>query len=157
MTDENDKAADARAKSADGAEKTEGSLIKMASKDLSQGVPHMISATRFSIDGFKACFRHEMAFRQEMLIGLANLVAVAVLPLKVPTRYAMIVIWLVLICAELLNSAVEAVVDLVSPERHPLAKRAKDCGSAAVFCVLVAFFGDWGIIAVGLLRDLLRR
>ena len=155
MTDENDKAADARAKSADGAEKTDESLIKMASKDLSQGVPHMISATRFSIDGFKACFRHEMAFRQEMLIGLANLVAV--LPLKVPTRYAMIVIWLVLICAELLNSAVEAVVDLVSPERHPLAKRAKDCGSAAVFCVLVAFFGGWGIIAVGLLRDLLRR
>ena len=127
--------------------------IRIGGRDLPEGVTHVISATRFSIDGFKACFRHEMAFRQEILIGVANLAAVAVLPLSVATRFAMIVIWLILICAELLNSAIEAVVDIASPGRHRLAKRAKDCGSAAVFCVLVAFFGGWGLIAIGLVRD----
>jgi diacylglycerol kinase (ATP) len=53
-------------------------------------------------------------------------------------------LWLVLLAVELLNTAIEAVVDLVSPGYHPLAKQAKDFGSAAVFCLLLAWIVAWG-------------
>jgi diacylglycerol kinase (ATP) len=128
----------------------------MAKKGKSPGnMAHAVSAAKYSIDGFKSCFRHELAFRQEVFLGVVNIVAVAALPLTLATRVAMVVLWLAVVCAELLNSAIEAVVDLASPGMHPLAKRAKDYGSAAVACMLVAFFGTWAVVAAVLLMKIL--
>ena len=77
----------------------------------------------------------ETAFRHELLVGIIFL---PLATLGFGWRVAMTIAWIALPTTEILNTAVEAVVDLVSPEFHPLAKKAKDCGSAAVFCVCVA-------------------
>ena len=118
------------------------------------GARHLLSAARHTVDGFRACFRSEIAFRQEVLVGVLNLIAVALLPMQMSTRLGMIALWVLLICVELLNSSIEAVVDLASPEWHELAKRAKDCGSAAVFCMLFLFVGSWSVYLVSLVRSL---
>ena len=118
------------------------------------GARHLLSASRHTIEGFKACFKSEIAFRQEVIVGVLNLTAVALLPMQMATRLAMIALWVLLICVELLNSSIEAIVDLASPEWHELAKRAKDCGSAAVFCMIFLFVGSWSVYLVSLVRSL---
>ena len=106
-----------------------------------------VNALKYSFQGFKACFKNEVAFKQEMFIGIINLIAVLAIPLPLSVRLLMLSLWVLLISVELLNSAIEAVVNIASPEYHELAKRAKDYGSAAVFCILTLFFGGWIIIA----------
>ena len=102
------------------------------------GFYHLIDATRFSMAGLRAMLS-ETAFRHELLVGIIFLPLAWLLPnLGFGWRVAMTIAWIALPTTEILNTAVEAVVDLVSPEIHPLAKKAKDCGSAAVFCVCVA-------------------
>ncbi|MBR4518358.1 MAG: diacylglycerol kinase [Victivallales bacterium] len=102
------------------------------------GFYHLIDATRFSMAGLRAMLS-ETAFRHELLVGIIFLPLAWLLPsLGFGWRVAMTIAWIALPTTEILNTAIEAVVDLVSPEIHPLAKKAKDCGSAAVFCVCVA-------------------
>ncbi|MGV6806785.1 MAG: diacylglycerol kinase [bacterium] len=106
----------------------------------------VVSAGRNSIEGLKACFRHEEAFRIEVVVG-GILSVVAILIAESYIQWALLVapILLVLI-VELLNSAVEATVDLVREDYHDLAKRAKDIGSAAVLVSFALFFIVWGAV-----------
>lgn len=111
------------------------------------GMRRLILAFVNSWQGFKGAFRSEAAFRQEVAL------AVVLLPLgvwlgKTPIEKALLVssVLLVLI-VELLNSAVEAVVDRVGQEHHELSGRAKDLGSAAVFLSLVLVGATWLTIA----------
>jgi diacylglycerol kinase (ATP) len=96
--------------------------------------------------GFRAAWRHEASFRLE-----ASLVVVLV-PIGLwlghggMEKFALILVPLLVISAELLNSAIEAVVDKVSPEFNELAGRAKDMGSAAVFVLLILVPLSWGLI-----------
>jgi Diacylglycerol kinase len=91
----------------------------------------LLSAWGFSVAGLKAAWQDEAAFRQVVVIGMIGLIASALLPLSAAER----MIWLLPIgiswIVELLNSSIENVVDLCSPDIHPLAKKAKDMGSAA--------------------------
>jgi len=100
------------------------------------GVARLINAFGYSLSGLRSAFRHEIAFRQEVLLA-AVLVPAAFLAPVAPTARAVLLasVFLVLI-VELLNTAVEAVVDRISLEDHELAKRAKDIGSAAVMLSL---------------------
>lgn len=118
------------------------------------GIAHLVSAARYTLDGFKGCYKTEVAFRQEILLGVIHVSALAALPLSVWVRLYLLSIWLLLFSVELINSAIEAVVDLASPEHHALAKKAKDCGSAAVFCVLVIIVGSWTVVLFDLFRKL---
>ena len=103
-----------------------------------KGLYHLIDATRFSMEGYKAMFT-ETAFQHELIVGIVFLPLAWLLPnLGFGWRVAMTIAWLALPTTEILNTAIEAVVDLVSPDFHPLAKKAKDLGSAAVFCVSIA-------------------
>jgi diacylglycerol kinase (ATP) len=110
-----------------------------------RGVARAIAATRYSLQGLRAAWHHEEAFRLEAL-----LVAVAI-PLAFWIGDGLThQLLLVLSCgqvliAELVNSAIEAVVDRISFEQHPLAGRAKDIGSAAVFVSLGIFGIVWGL------------
>jgi diacylglycerol kinase (ATP) len=101
------------------------------------GLTRIVNAFFYSISGFRAAFKHEDAFRQEA-IAAALLIPLAFFLEDGGAGRAMMIgsVFLVLI-VELLNSAIEAVVDKASPEYHRLAKRAKDMGSAAVFIALV--------------------
>jgi diacylglycerol kinase (ATP) len=110
------------------------------------GLRRILNATRYSLAGIAAAARHEAAFRQELLLAVvlaplglwlgANGVERALLASSV----------LMVLAVELLNSAVEAVVDRASPEHHELAKRAKDYGSAAVMVALAVAGLVWLVL-----------
>lgn len=101
------------------------------------GIARIIDATGYSWRGVRAAFKHEAAFRQELLL-LVILAPVALWLGNSGVEYALLIGSLLLVLmVELLNSAVEAVVDRIGPEHHKLAGRAKDIGSAAVFVALL--------------------
>lgn len=113
------------------------------------GITRLINALRYSLDGFAAAYRHEDAFRQETLLALILIPLALFLPATAIGKALMIGSVLLVLIVELLNSAVEAVVDRVSLERHHLAKRAKDIGSAAVLLALVNVVATWGLVLFG--------
>ncbi len=97
--------------------------------------------------GFRAAWRHEAAFRQELLLSAALLPLAAWLG-RSALDYALLVgSLLVLLITELLNSALEALTDRVGTEHHELSGRAKDLGSAAVFAALVLVAVCWAAVA----------
>lgn len=110
------------------------------------GIRRLINAFGYSLEGFKAAFVHEDAFRQEVFLAIV-LVPLAVYLGKSPVEQALLIasVLLVLI-VELLNSAIEAAVDHTSTEHHALAKQAKDIGSAAVFIALLIVAVVWGLV-----------
>jgi len=113
------------------------------------GLTRLINALRYSLDGLAAAFRHEDAFRQlvgiaVVLIPLAKLLHIAPL-----ARALLVASSLATLIIELLNSAIEAAVDHTSLERHPLAKRAKDMGSAAQLLGLINLAVVWGLVLFG--------
>ena len=111
-----------------------------------QGLRRIVNALHYSLSGLRLAYRHEAAFRQEMFLACLLIVASFLLPVD-GVRRALLVgsVFLVMI-VELLNSAIEATVDHISLERHPLAKRAKDIGSAAVFMALMGCALVWSIV-----------
>lgn len=110
------------------------------------GLQRILNATRYSLDGLAAAVRHEAAFRQELAL------VVALLPLGLwlgndgVERALLAGGVLMVLVVELLNSAIEAVVDRVSLEDHDLAKRAKDYGSAAVMLALATAGLVWILV-----------
>ena len=110
------------------------------------GIPRLLNAVRYSLDGLAAAARHEDAFRMELLM-FAVLAPLGLWLGRTGIERALLVgcLFLVLI-VELLNSAVEAAVDRISFDNHRLAKRAKDIGSAAVMLSLVNAGVIWLLI-----------
>ena len=110
------------------------------------GLQRLVNATRYSLAGLAAAFRHEAAFRQELLLA-AVLVPLGLWLGGSGAEKALLAgsVLLVLI-VELLNSAVEATVDRISIEEHALAKRAKDLGSAAVMIALANVALVWLLV-----------
>jgi diacylglycerol kinase (ATP) len=115
------------------------------------GLVRVRNALFYSCAGLAAAFRHESAFRQEVLLA-AILVPVAfVVPVTRPERAILVATVLLVLIVELLNACVEAVVDRVSHDRHELSGRAKDMGSAAVMVSLILCATVWAIILAPLL------
>jgi diacylglycerol kinase (ATP) len=113
------------------------------------GLRRIWNALLYSIEGFRAAYRHEDAFRQECLLALVLVPAAFFMPAGGVGKALMIAAVLLVLMVELLNSAVEAAVDRVSLENHQLAKRAKDIGSAAVFLSLVNVAVVWALVLFG--------
>jgi diacylglycerol kinase (ATP) len=111
------------------------------------GLARIGRALGYSLQGFAAAWRNEQAFRQELLLCLVLLPFALFLPLEILERVVLIATLLIVLVVELLNSAIEAVVDRVSLDNHDLSKRAKDLGSAAVFLSLVIASVAWVLIA----------
>lgn len=104
-------------------------------------------AAKYSAQGLRAGWQHEAALRSEM-VALAVMTVVAFMtPLSAIERAVLLGSMCVVLVVELLNSAIEAVVDLTCPDMHPLAGRAKDMGSAAVFICVLSSVGLWLWIA----------
>lgn len=110
------------------------------------GLTHLMHSTRYSWKGLKAAFRNETAFRQEVVIT-AVLLPLAWWIADTSLSWLLLVgsLFLVLI-VELLNSAVENVVDRIGTEHHELSGRAKDIGSAAVMLSLIMAGLTWGVL-----------
>lgn len=113
------------------------------------GLKRVCNAFFYSMDGLRAAFRHEDAFRQEVLLAVLLIPAALFTPVSGTGKALMIAAVLLVLIVELLNSAVEAAVDRISLENHALAKRAKDIGSAAVFLALVNVPLVWGLVLFG--------
>ena len=112
------------------------------------GLRRLINAFGYSIAGTLAAFKHEDAFRQEVILS-AFLIPLALYLGQTGVEQAlMIASILLVIIVELLNSSVEATVDRISVKRHKLSKRAKDLGSAAVFFSLINATVIWFLILV---------
>lgn len=110
------------------------------------GLRRVLNAFFYSIDGLKAAYRHEDAFRQEVLLALILIPAALFVPASGTGKALMIGSVLLVLVVELLNSAVEAAVDRISLDHHRLAKRAKDIGSAAVMLSLLNVAVVWGLV-----------
>lgn len=111
------------------------------------GVTRIINAAGYSMKGLRSAWINEAAFRQElMLILLLMPLAFWIGDSLNQILLLIIISWLVVI-VEVLNSAVEAVVDRIGPEHHELSGRAKDLGSAAVFIALALNALVWGALA----------
>jgi len=111
-----------------------------------RGLGHVLNATRYSLKGLKAALQYEEAFRLELLAMLVMVPAALYLGQTGIERALLIGALLLVLIVELVNSAIEAIVDRIGPEHHVLSGRAKDIGSAAVFMSLINVAVVWGFI-----------
>ncbi len=109
----------------------------MASESNNTGLQRLLRATVYSWQGLAAAFRNEAAFRQEVALSLIVIPLALWLGDSGTERALLVMVWVLVLVVELLNSAIEAAVDRIGAERHALAGRAKDIGSAAVLVALV--------------------
>lgn len=110
------------------------------------GLIRLWNAFGYSSAGFRAAYKHEDAFRQEIHLAVVLIPLALWLPASHIGKALMIGSVLLVIMVELLNSAVEATVDRISLENHDLAKRAKDIGSSAVLVSLINVLVIWGLV-----------
>ena len=116
---------------------------------------NFFSSLRFSVEGFMAALRFEPSFREDLIFAIILVPFAIILPVNAVSTAVMIAALFLIIIVELLNSAIEWTIDYISTEKHPLAKRAKDMASAAVFlsylnCMvvwLIIIFANWHRIA----------
>lgn len=113
------------------------------------GLMRVWNAFRYSLAGLSAAFQHEDAFRQECILAAILIPLAVLLPVEAIGKAMLVGSVLLLLIVELVNSAIEATVDRVSLERHRLAKRAKDIGSAAVLIALLNLVAVWGLVILG--------
>lgn len=107
------------------------------------GLIRLWNAFRYTCAGFRAAFLHEHACRQEIFLFVPLAVVVCLLPVDVFSKALLLLPMPLILGFEMLNSAVEAVVDDISLDYRELAKRAKDLGSAAVFCAMLVGVLVW--------------
>ncbi|MFH4738585.1 diacylglycerol kinase [Vibrio diabolicus] len=107
------------------------------------GLKRIVKATGYSIQGLKAAFKHEAAIRQELALLSIVVILAWLVDVGMVERILMIGVVVLVLIVELVNSAIEAVVDRIGIERHELSGRAKDIGSAAVMVTLVFAGFTW--------------
>lgn len=111
-----------------------------------RGIARILAACRNTCDGLAWAWRSEAAFRQEVVvIGIAT-VAALLLPVSGFQKLVLVGVLILVLIVEIINSAIEAIVDRISLERHPLSKVAKDMGSAAVALTLLLAVATWSVV-----------
>jgi diacylglycerol kinase (ATP) len=112
--------------------------------DSPRGIRRMIAATRYSLAGLRAAWQNEEAFRLEVIAAAILIPAAFWVGATAVERILLIGSILVVLIVELLNAAIENTIDRIGTERHELAGRAKDLGSAAVLVSLLLAGTVWG-------------
>lgn len=112
------------------------------------GVARIVQAFFNSLSGLGDAWRHESAFRQEVLLAAVLIPLACLVPVAGTERALLIGSVLLVLVVELLNSSVEAAIDRISLDRHSLSKRAKDLGSAAVLVALLLLAVVWGLVLI---------
>ncbi len=112
------------------------------------GVVRVINATRYSLAGLRAAFLGESAFRQLLLLNALLLPIACLIDVTPSERALLVLVPMLSLIVELLNSAIEATVDRISLSIHPLSKQAKDMGSAAQFVSLLMILVVWLVILI---------
>ncbi len=115
-------------------------------KKSKSGLIRLRNAFVYSCSGFRTAFKHEHACRQEVFTFIPLCILVFVFPVDWISKVLLILPMPLILCVEMINSAIEAVVDDISLEYRELAKRAKDLGSAAVFCSILIGLIVWSAV-----------
>jgi diacylglycerol kinase (ATP) len=107
---------------------------------------HFFASVKWSLEGFVAALKHEPSFREGIIFAVLMLPLAIILPVNAVSTALMIGALALILVVELLNSAIELIIDYLRPEHHPLAKRIKDMASAAVFLSYVSCIVIWTIM-----------
>ncbi len=118
----------------------------MATDQENTGIRRLIKATGYSLQGLAASFRHETAFKQEVVATVVLIPLALWLGSSGLERAVLITVWMLVPLFELVNSAIEAVVDRIGPELHELSGRAKDISSATVMVALINAAVVWLLV-----------
>ena len=116
-----------------------------------KGIRRILKAFTYSYDGFKAVCKTEAAFRQDLLFCSIFGVLICFLPVTPVARAFLLFALFLILFMELINTAIEVIIDRIGAEYHPLSKKAKDIGSLLVLLSFVHFFAASGIILYPLL------
>ena len=111
-----------------------------------RGLRRLIAATVFSFKGFKAAWQNEEAFRTEIMLAIVLVPTAFWLGQSTVERLLLLLSLILVILAELANTAIESVVDRISSEQHPLSGQAKDLGSSLVFVTNMTVLLVWGML-----------
>ena len=117
-------------------------------KGKNKGIKRLINAFYYSMAGFRAAWKNEEAFRQEIIVGIFIVPAGLLIGSNYTQRAILIGAYFIIPLVELLNTAIEATVDRVGTEQHELSGRAKDLGSASVFLSIFIAFIIWLLILI---------
>lgn len=117
------------------------------------GLARIYAAVFYSLNGLRCAFKSEAAFRQELLLFLLSLVVLVWLPVPAVYKYLLFFAYTIVLIVELINSAIESIANLISPQFNPHVKKAKDLGSAAVFMSLFLVVVLWGLAILHLLKQ----
>ncbi|MDC9595010.1 diacylglycerol kinase [Xenorhabdus sp. IM139775] len=112
----------------------------------STGLIRIIKAAKYSAKGIKAAWQNEAAFRQEAIVAILAVIIAFSFDFGLLERLLLIASVMLVVIVEILNSAIEAVVDRIGSEYHELSGRAKDMGSAAVLLTILLALFIWGMI-----------
>lgn len=107
------------------------------------GIRRIINACRYSAQGFQAAFKNEAAFRQLVLLNAISIPLILFIDFDAIVKMILLFATMLTLIVELFNTAIEAIVDRVSLEKHPLSKIAKDAGSAAQTMALLILSVMW--------------
>ena len=107
------------------------------------GLRRLVNALSYSLSGLLLAWQDEAAFRQEVILAIVLVLVAFMVPVDVTQRVLLVASVMLVLVVEMINSAIEATVDRVSLDIHPLAKRAKDMGSAAVLLALTNAILIW--------------
>ena len=110
------------------------------------GLRRLLNALNYSLSGLLLAWQNEVAFRQEVILAIVLVPVAFMVPVDVTQRVLLVASVLLVLVVEMINSAIEAAVDRVSLDIHPLAKRAKDMSSAAVLLALMNAILIWIMI-----------
>ncbi len=110
------------------------------------GLKRIFSAFSYSVDGFKAAWRYEAAFRQELVVVFIGTIAALSLRISAFEKLMLVALMVFVLIVELINSAIESVVDRISLDQHPLSKNAKDMGSTAVALAILIAVAAWVVV-----------
>ena len=106
----------------------------------------------YALSGLRHAVKTEVSFKIELAIAVVFFPLVYFLPFELTYKLILVVSYVLIMVTELLNSAIENVVDLVTHEIHPLAKAAKDIASTAVFFTVLLHLLCWGVIGLDYLK-----
>lgn len=115
------------------------------------GIKRIIAAFGYSFDGIAATFKSESAFRQDILIYIVGIIALLLIPVGVTGKLLMFMSLSLIPLMELINTALETIVDRIGSEYNPLSKKAKDIGSALVLIAFIITIIVWGTLILELI------
>ena len=111
-----------------------------------RGIARLLAACRNTWDGLSWAWRSEAAFRQEVVVVAIATIVALLLPVSSFQKLVLVGVLVLVLIVEIVNSAIEDIVDRISLDRHPLSKVAKDMGSAAVALALLLALATWLVV-----------